>query len=94
MLLGQTTLLANSNFSPHRRTVFIVHGFTQSATSNVNAVLVPGLFNFFYFEDEDGSAHVSPFMKILHQFGFLFYRLVKVTGRTCRAPDGERHACP
>ncbi|XP_026318982.1 lipase member H-like [Hyposmocoma kahamanoa] len=53
MLLGQSTLLANSNFSPGRRTVFLVHGFTQSATSNVNAVLVPA-----FLEGEDVNVFV------------------------------------
>ncbi|XP_026328873.1 endothelial lipase-like [Hyposmocoma kahamanoa] len=41
MHFGSSFLLANSNYDPLRRTIFIVHGWAQSATSNVNAVLVP-----------------------------------------------------
>ncbi|CAG9790512.1 unnamed protein product [Diatraea saccharalis] len=42
LLVGNSGLLANTNFNAQRRTVILVHGWMDSATSTFNNVLVPG----------------------------------------------------
>ncbi|XP_063545335.1 pancreatic triacylglycerol lipase-like [Cydia strobilella] len=41
LLLGEDGLLGSTNYNSNRRTIFIVHGWTDDLLGNVNSVLIP-----------------------------------------------------
>ncbi|KAI5643784.1 lipase domain-containing protein [Phthorimaea operculella] len=64
MLLNGNAQLINSYYQSSRRTVIIVHGFTQSATSDVNTVLVPAFLqgedlNVFVYDWSRGASVIN-----------------------------------
>ncbi|KAJ2947113.1 hypothetical protein O0L34_g16466 [Tuta absoluta] len=61
MLLNGNTQLINSYYQSARRTVIIIHGWTESATSGVNTVLVPAFLgaadmNVFVYDWSKGAS--------------------------------------